>query len=77
MPKSDAADFGEAPMLETQVKDGTLPPVDQRLPTTPMIVTPNDKVGVYGGTWKMAQRDQRDHALLIRNIGYEPLLRWT
>ena len=77
LPKSDAADFGEAPMLETQVKDGTLPPVDQRLPTTPMIVTPNDKVGVYGGTWKMAQRDQRDHALLIRNIGYEPLLRWT
>tara|TARA_R110002049_G_scaffold52872_24_gene148257 strand:- start:68116 stop:70005 length:1890 start_codon:yes stop_codon:yes gene_type:complete len=77
LPKSDAADFGEAPMLETQVKDGTLPPVDQRLPTTPMIVTPNDKAGVYGGTWKMAQRDQRDHALLIRNIGYEPLLRWT
>lgn len=72
-----AVEFGEAPMLAEQVAAGTLPPVKDRLPTTPMIVTPNDKVGVYGGTWKMAQRNQRDHALLIRNIGYEPLLRWT
>lgn len=72
-----AVEFGEAPMLATQVAAGTLPPVKDRLPTTPMIVTPNDKIGVYGGTWKMAQRNQRDHALLIRNIGYEPLLRWT
>lgn len=72
-----AVEFGEAPILADQVAAGTLPPVKDRLPTTPMIVTPNDKVGVYGGTWKMAQRNQRDHALLIRNIGYEPLLRWT
>lgn len=77
LPKSYAVDFGEAPILAKQVKDGMLPPIDERLPTIPMIVTPNDKIGVYGGTWKMAQRNQRDHALLIRNIGYEPLLRWT
>lgn len=72
-----AIEFGEAPELAKQVADGTLPPVKDRLPTTPMIVTPNDRLGVYGGTWKMAQRSRRDHALLIRNIGYEPLLRWT
>lgn len=72
-----AAEFGEAPILAEQVEAGILPPVGERLPTTPMIVTPNESIGVYGGTWKMAQRNQRDHALLIRNIGYEPLLRWT
>ncbi|WP_417804520.1 ABC transporter substrate-binding protein [Thalassospira lucentensis] len=77
VPTSSATDFGQAPILAKQVKDGTLPPIDERLPSTPMIVTPNDKIGAYGGTWKMAQRDTRDHALLIRNIGYEPLLRWT
>lgn len=76
-PKLHAVEFGEAPVLAKEVAAGTLPPVKDRLPTTPMIVTPNDKIGVYGGTWKMAQRNQRDHALLIRNIGYEPLLRWT
>ncbi|MBC05533.1 MAG: ABC transporter substrate-binding protein [Thalassospira sp.] len=72
-----AVEFGEAPELAKQVEDGSLPPVKDRLPTTPMIVTPNDRMGTYGGTWKMAQRNKRDHALLIRNIGYEPLLRWT
>ncbi|WP_430474074.1 ABC transporter substrate-binding protein [Thalassospira lucentensis] len=76
-PKLHAVEFGEAPILAKEVAAGNLPPVKDRLPTTPMIVTPNDKIGVYGGTWKMAQRNQRDHALLIRNIGYEPLLRWT
>lgn len=76
-PDVRAAEFGESPILAQQVSEGKLPPVSERLPTTPMIVTPNEKMGVYGGTWKMAQRNQRDQALLIRNIGYEPLLRWT
>ncbi len=72
-----AVEFGEAPMLESAVEYGTLPPAVERLPKTPMIITPNDKLGQYGGTWEMAQNGERDHALLIRTIGYEPLLRWT
>lgn len=72
-----SVEFGEAPELVKLVEAGQLPPVKDRLPTTPMIVSPNDKVGEYGGTWKMAQRNERDHAILIRTIGYEPLLRWT
>ncbi|BDW90565.1 peptide ABC transporter substrate-binding protein [Thalassospira tepidiphila] len=75
--KTHAVEFGEAPELAKLVEDGNLPPVKDRLPTAPMIVTPNERVGTYGGTWKMAQRNSRDHALLIRTIGYEPLLRWT
>lgn len=72
-----AAEFGEAPGLAAQVEAGKLPPVAERLPRTPMIVSPVDQLGKYGGTWHMAQKSERDHALLIRTIGYEPLLRWT
>ncbi|MDP2698860.1 ABC transporter substrate-binding protein [Thalassospira sp.] len=71
------AEFGESPALARQVENGTLPPAAERLPRTPMILTPVEKLGTYGGTWHMAQRADRDHALLIRTIGYEPLLRWT
>ncbi len=51
---SPAFSFEEAPMLAEQVAAGTLPSVDERLPTTPRVVTPYDEVGVYGGTWRRA-----------------------
>jgi peptide/nickel transport system substrate-binding protein len=31
-----------------------LPPVDQRLPAEPLVVTPFERVGKYGGTWRQA-----------------------
>ena len=40
-----AAEFGEAPMLAEMVANGKLPPAAERLPKTPMIVTPTDKLG--------------------------------
>lgn len=74
---SHAVEFGQAPLFADQVKNNQLPPVEDRLPRTPMIVSPVDSLGNYGGTWHMAQLAERDYALLIRTIGYEPLLRWT
>ncbi|AUG54232.1 ABC transporter substrate-binding protein [Thalassospira marina] len=74
---SHAVEFGQAPLFADQVKNNHLPPVEDRLPRTPMIVSPVDNLGNYGGTWHMAQLAERDYALLIRTIGYEPLLRWT
>lgn len=74
---SYAVEFGQAPLLDDLVKNGQLPPIEDRLPRTPMIVSPVDSLGNYGGTWHMAQLAERDYALLIRTIGYEPLLRWT
>jgi peptide/nickel transport system substrate-binding protein len=41
---------GEAPMLADLVKAGTLPPVDQRLPKSPVVLDGIDGVGKYGGT---------------------------
>ena len=39
----------EAPMLAELVKQGKLPPLEQRLPPEPMVLTPIEEVGVYGG----------------------------
>lgn len=42
----------EAPSLAALVKSGKLPPLDQRLPANPLVVTPHESVGVYGGQWR-------------------------
>lgn len=41
--------YGEAPMLAERVQAGQLPPVDERLPVNPAIVTGRDAIGEYGG----------------------------
>jgi peptide/nickel transport system substrate-binding protein len=41
--------YREASQLAELVKQGQLPPVDQRLPTEPLVVTPRNEVGKYGG----------------------------
>ncbi len=45
--------YNEAPMLNVLVENGTLPPVEERVPTNPMLIQPVDEVGVYGGTWRL------------------------
>ena len=44
--------YSESPMLTALVDDGTLPPVEQRLPDDPAVAVPLESVGVYGGTAK-------------------------
>jgi len=41
--------YKESPMLAELVQAGKLPPVDQRLPENPMVVTPAKETGQYGG----------------------------
>jgi len=62
-------------MLAEQVKAGKLPSLDKRLPSNPMVVEPEEKVGIYGGTWHMAMVGD-DRNFLTRTLGYEPLVRW-
>jgi len=45
--------YKEAPMLAELVKQDKIPSVEKRLPQRPMVITPVEKVGVYGGTWRM------------------------
>jgi peptide/nickel transport system substrate-binding protein len=57
-----AADLSatEAPMLAEMVAAGELPPLEERLPTTPYEVTPLEQPGVYGGIWDAAVTGQAD-----------------
>ncbi len=45
-------EFNESPMLAELVEQGKLPPVEERLPNNPLVVTPYEEIGQYGGTWK-------------------------
>src|SRR5437868_6774106 len=67
--------FGEAPALAQQVRDGKLPPVEQRLPENPLVVQPIEEIGQYGGTWRLAFTGVADFHAYGRNV-YEPILRW-
>jgi peptide/nickel transport system substrate-binding protein len=49
-----ASNLKEAPALAEQVKAGTLPSVDKRLPDAPVVTTPVEAVGKYGGTLQTA-----------------------
>ena len=44
--------FNEAPAFAARVASGELPPVDQRLPPSPVVVPPVDRPGTYGGDWR-------------------------
>jgi peptide/nickel transport system substrate-binding protein len=69
--------YQEASALADLVKQGKLPPVDQRLPLGPVVLQPIERTGVYGGTWRMALLGGQDTAWLVRTIGYENLVRWN
>lgn len=46
--------YSEAPMLAELVKAGKLPPVEERLPKNPMVMTGYEGNGNYGGLWRRA-----------------------
>ena len=68
--------YHEAPLSREKVARRQLPALDERLPGSPALVQPFDRIGTYGGTWTRAIRRTRDHASFIRVIGYENLMRW-
>jgi ABC-type transport system substrate-binding protein len=69
--------YSEAPQLAAQVKAGSLAPVEDRLPVDPMIITPWESTGQYGGTWSSGLLGRADTAWLSRTMGNDPLLRWA
>jgi peptide/nickel transport system substrate-binding protein len=44
--------FAEAPQLAELVKQGTLPPVAERVGQDPLVIKPVHEIGRYGGTWR-------------------------
>jgi len=62
-------------MLADLVKAGKLPPVDQRVSDEPIVITPIEEVGQYGGTWRRAWKGDADFHAYGR-LNYDPILRW-
>ena len=52
--------FNEAPALAEAVAAGDLPPVEERLPSDPLVLEPADRVGSYGGTLQDAHMGSGD-----------------
>jgi len=48
-----AQDYKESPMLAEKVTAGELPPVAERLPVSPKVITPFKEVGTYGGSMRV------------------------
>ena len=57
-------------MLAAMVRAGELPPVDERLPSNPLVVEPFDSIGTYGGTVRMMDvADSMSIGLRVRHTG--------
>jgi peptide/nickel transport system substrate-binding protein len=64
----------EAPELAAQVKKGSLPAVKDRLPASPMVLTPLEESGRYGGQLNLL--GLAETVDVNTTLGYENLVRW-
>ncbi|MFK7889445.1 MAG: ABC transporter substrate-binding protein [Granulosicoccus sp.] len=68
---------GEAPSVAALVASGTLPPLEERLPDAPEVVTPLNDVGTYGGTLRRMLGGSNDHNSILRIVSPQGLVRWN
>lgn len=71
-----AADWSEAPSLAERVAAGSLPPVEERLPVAPEVVSAPEGVGQYGGEMRFGLRGSSDHNHILRMVSPQGLVRW-
>ena len=64
----------EAAPLAAKVKAGTLPPLQERLPASPLVLQPTDRPGVHGGRWHTCTQSVPGDTYEM--IGYDGLVRW-
>ena len=63
-------------MLADQVKAGTLPAVEERLPKEPLVVEGAEGVGQYGGTWRRGFTGPSDYNNYVRVV-FDGLVRFS
>jgi peptide/nickel transport system substrate-binding protein len=68
--------FNEAPMLADLVRQGKLPPVEQRVPFEPLVIKPVHEIGRYGGTWRRGFTGPGDGENGNRIVSADKLLFW-
>jgi len=67
--------YKEAPALTALVQAGKLPPVDERVSEEPMVITPWEEIGQYGGTWHRLATSPTDIQVVPR-LNYNQIIRW-
>lgn len=65
----------EAPMLAEMVDAGTLPPLEERLPPSPLVLEPVESPGTYGGSLRTVAGPD-DLGWLRMMVGNESLVKW-
>ena len=68
--------FNEAPALAEMVAAGELPPVEERLPQNPLIISVAEEIGQYGGTLRRGFLGPSDHNNYTRVV-YDALVRFS
>lgn len=68
--------YNEAPSLAEKVAAGELPPVEERLPPEPLVIEPVERVGEYGGTWRMLDQNN-ELGFTLMTTGVEGFLKWN
>ncbi len=76
-PRLFAQETKESAFLQGQVDSGSLPPVADRLPENPLVITPLERPGQQGGDWNHALVGGGGLSMLVRYQGYEPMFRFT
>jgi len=70
--------YNESPMLGEMVEAGELPPVAERLPANPRVITPFNEVGQYGGSMRMGFTGTNPGwGGLWYVVGWENLVSWA
>jgi len=75
-PAEPVSMYKEAPMLKELVDSGELPPVEERLPVTPLVIPATESIGEYGGTWHRGFLGPSDYNNYVR-IVYDGLVRFS
>ena len=70
------ASAGEAPALAEAVEAGNLPPLEERLPAQPEVITGLDNIGEYGGKLRRMLGGSNDHNSILRIVSPQGLTRW-
>jgi peptide/nickel transport system substrate-binding protein len=71
-----ALEYHEAPMLAERVAAGTLPPLAERLPVDPEVVTPFESIGHFGGTLRFGLAGVADEEQITYWVGNQGLVRY-
>ena len=69
-----AQQYTGAPLFADQVASGSLPPVEERLPSEPLVQEVTDAIGTYGGVLRRGFLGPGDHNNYTR-VTYDALLR--